>query len=51
LTHADLGELIAASRPRVSEAMVFFKERGLIRESRDHYITLLDEVALQRYYR
>jgi CRP/FNR family transcriptional regulator, cyclic AMP receptor protein len=49
LTQSDLGEVVGASRERVNQAIVDFKQRGLIAVDSDHRIHVLDRAALTRY--
>jgi CRP/FNR family transcriptional regulator, cyclic AMP receptor protein len=49
LTQSDLGEVVGASRERVNQAIVEFKQRGYISVDSDHRIHLLDRQALTRY--
>ncbi|MDP9121396.1 MAG: Crp/Fnr family transcriptional regulator [Acidobacteriota bacterium] len=51
LTQTDLGELVGASRERVNQAIVEFKQRGLISVEAGHRIELHDRAALARYCR
>ena len=49
LTQSDLGEVVGASRERVNQAIVDFKQRGYITVESDHRIHVLDRQALTRY--
>ncbi len=49
LTQSDLGEVVGASRERVNQAIVEFKQRGYIAVDSDHRIHVLDRQALTRY--
>jgi CRP-like cAMP-binding protein len=49
LTQSDLGEVVGASRERVNQAMVDFKQRGYVSVDSDHRIHVLDRAALARY--
>src|SRR6202163_3833051 len=49
LTQSDLGEVVGASRERVNQAIVEFKQRGYIRVDSDHRIHVLNRQALTHY--
>jgi CRP/FNR family cyclic AMP-dependent transcriptional regulator len=49
LTQSDLGEVVGASRERVNQAIVEFKQNGYIAVDSDHRIHVLDRQALTRY--
>lgn len=49
LTQGDIADLVGASRKRVNQAMVFFKEQNLISAAEDGRITVRDKVNLARY--
>ncbi len=49
LTQSDLGEVVGASRERVNQAIVDFKQRGLIAVDSNHRIQVLDRAGLTRY--
>ena len=49
LTQSDLGEVIGASRERVNQAIVEFKQNGYIAVDSDHRIHVRDRQALTRY--
>jgi CRP-like cAMP-binding protein len=46
LTQSDLSNLVGASRGRVNQVLVSFKERGFIAVDPQHHITLLNMAAL-----
>jgi CRP/FNR family cyclic AMP-dependent transcriptional regulator len=48
LTQTDLGEIVGASRERVNQAIVDFKQRGFIAVETDHRIQVVDRPALAR---
>jgi CRP/FNR family cyclic AMP-dependent transcriptional regulator len=50
LTQSDLGEVIGASRERVNQAIVEFKQNGYIAVDSDHRIHVRDRQALARYF-
>ena len=50
LTQSDIADLVGASRKRVNQAMVAFKEQGLI-EDADGKIAIKDGEGLARYCR
>jgi CRP/FNR family cyclic AMP-dependent transcriptional regulator len=50
LTQGDIADLVGASRKRVNQAMVLFKERGLIDDG-DGRISIKDGEGLARYCR
>jgi CRP/FNR family cyclic AMP-dependent transcriptional regulator len=50
LTQSDIADLVGASRKRVNQAMVLFKEQGLINDT-DGRITIKDEEGLAKYCR
>jgi CRP/FNR family cyclic AMP-dependent transcriptional regulator len=49
LTQSDLGEIIGASRERVNQAIVDFKQRGYIAVDSDHRIVVRSRCDLARY--
>jgi CRP/FNR family cyclic AMP-dependent transcriptional regulator len=49
LTQSDLGEVVGASRERVNQAVVTFKQHGYIAVDSDHRFHVLDRAALTRY--
>jgi CRP-like cAMP-binding protein len=49
LTQGDIADLVGASRKRVNQAMVLFKERGLISTGADGRIVLHERAGLARY--
>jgi CRP/FNR family cyclic AMP-dependent transcriptional regulator len=49
LTQSDLGEVVGASRERVNQAIVEFKQQGFIAVDSDHRIHVRDRQALTRY--
>ncbi len=49
LTQSDLGEVVGASRERVNQAIVEFKQQGYIAVDSDHRIHVRDRQALTRY--
>ncbi len=49
LTQSDLGEVVGASRERVNQAIVEFKQHGYIAVDSDHRIHVRDRQALTRY--
>src|SRR6185436_5934900 len=51
LTQSDLGEIVGASRERVNQVIVEFKQRGFIQVNPDHRIQVLDRRGLARYCR
>jgi CRP/FNR family cyclic AMP-dependent transcriptional regulator len=51
LTQSDLGEIVGASRERVNQVIVEFKQRGFIQVNADHRIQVLDRRGLARYCR
>jgi len=50
LTQGDIADLVGASRKRVNQAMVSFKEQGLI-DDMDGRISIMDSEGLARYCR
>jgi CRP/FNR family cyclic AMP-dependent transcriptional regulator len=48
LTQSDLAEMVGASRVRVNEVIVDYKERTYIAVDRRHHITVIDPSALAR---
>jgi len=50
LTQSDIADLVGASRKRVNQAMVLFKERGLI-DNAEGKISIIDGEGLARYCR
>ena len=51
LTQSDLGEIVGASRERVNQVIVEFKQRNFISVDPDHRIRVLDRRGLARYCR
>ena len=51
LTQGDIADLVGASRKRVNQAMVLFKERGLIDTDAEGKVAIRDEEGLARYCR
>ena len=51
LTQSDIADLVGASRKRVNQAMVAFKEQGLIDTDNEGRIVLKDSDGLARYCR
>lgn len=51
LTQSDLGEIVGASRERVNQVIVEFKQRGFIAVDADHRIRVLDRRELVRLCR
>ncbi|HVT61132.1 MAG TPA: Crp/Fnr family transcriptional regulator [Thermoanaerobaculia bacterium] len=51
LTQSDLGEIVGASRERVNQAIVEFKQRGYIAVDGNHRIRVLERKALASYCR
>ena len=51
LTQSDIADLIGASRKRVNQAMVLFKEQGLIDTNAGGRISIQDLDGLARYCR
>ncbi len=49
LTQSDLADLVGASRKRVNQAMVFFKEQGLVSTDSDGRFTIHDREGLTRF--
>lgn len=49
LTQSDLADLVGASRKRVNQAMVFFKEQGLVSTDADGRFIIHDKVGLARF--
>jgi len=49
LTQGDIADLVGASRKRVNQTMVLFKEQGLISTGADGRITLHDRAGLAHY--
>jgi CRP/FNR family cyclic AMP-dependent transcriptional regulator len=49
LTQSDLGEVVGASRERVNQAIVLFKQQGYIAVDGEHRIHVLDRQGLTRY--
>ncbi|KXK13132.1 MAG: Crp/Fnr family transcriptional regulator [Chloroflexi bacterium OLB14] len=49
LTQTDIADLVGASRKRVNQTMVFFKEQNLIDTDNDGRIVLLDKTGLTRF--
>lgn len=48
-TQSDIADLVGASRKRVNQTMVFFKEQGLIDTDSDGRILLVDKAGLARF--
>src|SRR5574339_1091711 len=51
LTQGDIADLVGASRKRVNQTMVLFKERGLIDTDAEGRISIKDRVGLASYCR
>ena len=51
LTQSDLGEIVGASRERVNQVIVEFKQRNFISVDADHRIRVLDRRGLAKYCR
>jgi len=51
LTQGDIADLVGASRKRVNQAMVLFKERGLVDTDAEGRIAIKDGEGLARYCR
>jgi CRP/FNR family cyclic AMP-dependent transcriptional regulator len=51
LTQSDIADLVGASRKRVNQAMVLFKERGLIDTDAEGRIAIKDREGLARFCR
>ncbi len=49
LTQSDIADLVGASRKRVNQAMVLFKERGLIDTDAEGRIAIKDEERLAKF--
>ena len=49
LTQSDIADLVGASRKRVNQAMVLFKERGLIDTDHEGRIAIKDSERLARF--
>ena len=49
LTQGDLADLVGASRKRVNQAMVFFKEQGLVSTDMDGRFTIHDKEGLAQF--
>ena len=49
LTQSDLADLVGASRKRVNQAMVFFKEQGLVSTDTDGRFVIHDRAGLMRF--
>jgi CRP/FNR family cyclic AMP-dependent transcriptional regulator len=49
LTQSDIADLVGASRKRVNQAMVLFKERGLIDTDAEGRISIRDRAGLAKY--
>jgi CRP/FNR family cyclic AMP-dependent transcriptional regulator len=49
LTQGDIADLVGASRKRVNQAMVFFKEQGLVSADSEGHIIIHDKTALTRF--
>ena len=49
LTQSDIADLVGASRKRVNQAMVLFKEQGLIDTDADGRIAIKDGGGLARF--
>lgn len=48
LTQSDLAGLVGASRVRVNQVLMFFRQQGSITIDQDHRITVIDLAALQQ---
>lgn len=46
LTQSDLAELVGASRVRVNQVMVFYRDQGHLTVDKGHHITIHDAAAL-----
>ena len=51
LTQSDIADLVGASRKRVNQTMVLFKEQGLIDTDAEGRIAIKDTEGLARYCR
>ena len=51
LTQSDIADLVGASRKRVNQSMVLFRERGLIDTDAEGRINIRDRAELARYCR
>src|SRR5512135_11633 len=51
LTQGDIADLVGASRKRVNQAMVFFKEQGLIDTNAEGRIAIKDSEGLAKFCR
>jgi CRP/FNR family cyclic AMP-dependent transcriptional regulator len=51
LTQSDIADLVGASRKRVNQAMVLFKEQGLIDTDAEGRIAIKDSERLARFCR
>jgi CRP/FNR family cyclic AMP-dependent transcriptional regulator len=49
LTQGDIADLVGASRKRVNQTMVFFKEQGLVSTDADGRMVILNKEALAKY--
>ncbi len=49
LTQGDLADLVGASRKRVNQAMVFFKEQGLVSTDADGRFVIHNKAGLMRF--
>ncbi len=49
LTQSDIADLVGASRKRVNQAMVFFKEQGLVSTNADGRMIVHDKDGLAKY--
>jgi len=49
LTQGDLADLVGASRKRVNQTMVFFKEQGLVSTDVDGRFIIHDKIGLARF--
>lgn len=49
LTQSDIADLVGASRKRVNQTMVFFKEQGLIDTDSDNRIVIQDKTGLAKF--
>jgi CRP/FNR family cyclic AMP-dependent transcriptional regulator len=49
LTQSDIADLVGASRKRVNQAMVFFKEQGLVTTEADGRIIILNRAGLTKF--
>ncbi|MBL8063945.1 MAG: Crp/Fnr family transcriptional regulator [Anaerolineales bacterium] len=49
LTQSDIADLVGASRKRVNQTMVLFKEQGLVSTDTDGHIIILDRAGLTKF--